>query len=449
MSDKLEELVKERTAELVKANEQLRLEIIERKLTWEALHESENKYKSILETIEEGYFEVDLSGKFIFFNNSVVKLLGYNYDELMKLNYRDYTSKETSKRMYKIFNRIFKTENPEKIMNYEVFTKDGLEKTFELSAALLKDSLNKTIGFNGVLRDVSMRKQAEEEIKKLNRELELRVKERTNELIKTSDALKESIEIIRETQKRLMLSEKMADLGNLVAGATHEINTPLGIAITTASFLNEKTEDVEGLFSENKIKRSNLEEFLKTAGESFEILLANLKRSAELIRSLKVVAVDQCSEEKRTFKVKEYIDEILLSLSPKLKKTKHSITINCPEDLEINSYPGAFFQVISNFVMNSVIHGFDKIEKGEIGIDIKQEDENVIIRYTDNGKGMDEKSLSKIFDQYFTTKRDAGGSGLGMYIVYSLVTETFEGTIECSSHEGQGIEFMITMPSIR
>jgi signal transduction histidine kinase len=189
-----------------------------------------------------------------------------------------------------------------------------------------------------------------------------------------------------------------------------------------------------------------VEKYLTTAKEASELILTNLRRASDLIRSFKQVAVDQSAEEKRKFNIKTYIDELLLSIRPKYKKTQHTISVQCPEDLEINSYPGAFAQIITNLIMNSLIHGFEDIEAGNIVIDVTTDGNQIQIIYKDDGKGMDEGTVQKVFEPFFTTKRSHGGTGLGMHLVYNLVTQTMGGIIECYSNQGRGVEFRISFP---
>jgi signal transduction histidine kinase len=171
-----------------------------------------------------------------------------------------------------------------------------------------------------------------------------------------------------------------------------------------------------------------------------------MERAAELISSFKQVAVDQSSEEKRFFNLKDYIGEVLLSLRPKYKKTGHGIEVNCSGDLEIFSYPGAYSQIVSNLVINSLIHGFEGAEKGQMIFDISRKDKMVRFVYRDTGVGMTEEQISKVFDPFYTTKRGKGGTGLGMSIVFNLVTQTLEGTIQCNSTSGKGVEFTMKLP---
>ncbi|MCP4750801.1 MAG: hybrid sensor histidine kinase/response regulator [Proteobacteria bacterium] len=251
---------------------------------------------------------------------------------------------------------------------------------------------------------------------------------------------------LKKTRSQLVESEKMAALGGLVAGVAHEINTPVGIAVTAASHLDEKSREIADTFHSGAMKRSDLEKYLRISTDSSRMILSNLKRAADIIQSFKQVAVDQSSEERRIFKLKEYIEDVLLSLRPRLKKTKHEVTITCPDDLELDSFPGAFSQIVTNLVMNSLIHGFDNKEDGEIALEVSDEGNTVQFRYDDDGKGMDKEQIEKVFDPFFTTKRSSGGSGLGMHVVYNLVTQTLKGQIECRSELDQGTTFFIRIP---
>jgi len=277
------------------------------------------------------------------------------------------------------------------------------------------------------------------ELRELNENLEHKVEERTAEL-------QESLDRLKQTQNQLVESEKMAALGGLVAGVAHEINTPVGIGVTAASHLEERTKKFSEIYKSGKLARSDFESFISVAQESSKMILSNMNRAADLIQSFKQVAVDQSSEEMRTFKVKEYVEEILMSLHPKFKSTNHEIILNCPEEFSLTSYPGALSQIITNFLMNSLKHGFEGVDSGKVTIDITKADNTVHLLYQDTGKGIPKKNLNKIFDPFFTTKRGQGGSGLGMHIVYNLITQTLGGEIKCSSIEGEGTKFELTIP---
>ncbi|MBI9100169.1 MAG: hybrid sensor histidine kinase/response regulator [Spirochaetaceae bacterium] len=272
----------------------------------------------------------------------------------------------------------------------------------------------------------------------LNTDLEKRVKERTAEL-------ESSIKVIKEAQAKLVQSEKMAALGGLVAGVAHEINTPVGVGITAASHMETATKDFEKLFVSQQMKKSDLQNFLITTKEASRILLTNLTRAAQLIQGFKQVSVDQNTGSRRVFDFKEYIDKILMSLHPKIKMTKHQIIVNCPDKLMIDTFPGAISQILTNLIMNSLTHGFSENDEGTITITTEEKPEFLEVMYHDDGTGIDEENISHVFDPFFTTKRTSGGTGLGMNIVYNLVTQKLGGQIRCESLEGEGTRFFFTV----
>jgi predicted ATPase/signal transduction histidine kinase len=277
-------------------------------------------------------------------------------------------------------------------------------------------------------------------LQQFNQNLEMLVQQRTSELSQT-------LEDLKSAQNKLVEAEKMAALGGLVAGVAHEINTPIGIGITAASLLAEKVTKFFELYSKGQIKRSELEKFLDTALQSSNMILSNLTRAADLIHSFKEVAVDQSSELKRTFNVKNYLEEILTSLSAKLRRTKHKIQIKCDENIVLDSYPGVLCQIVTNLVLNSLIHAYDGEDEGILAFDIKLEGDRLIFEYADNGQGITPENLSKIFEPFFTTKRGQGGTGLGLHIIYNLVTQKLKGTISCESQLEKGTKFTIKFPA--
>lgn len=194
------------------------------------------------------------------------------------------------------------------------------------------------------------------------------------------------------------------------------------------------------------MKRSDLQNFLNNIMQNSTMILTNLNRAGDLIASFKQVAVDQTSEAQRSFKIMEYLEETLLSLRSSLKKTNHQIEINGDENLKVNNYPGAFSQIVTNLVMNSLVHGYQDLEAGKLTFNFFQQGEKLILEYADDGAGIPPENLSKIFEPFFTTKRNQGGSGLGLHIVYNLVTQKLQGTIKCESQVGVGTKFLIKFP---
>ncbi len=303
-----------------------------------------------------------------------------------------------------------------------------------------------------VYHDITERKQAELALRRAHDELEIRVQERTQDLFAANQELQainlelsDTIEELKMTQQQLVQSEKMASLGNLVAGVAHEVSTPIGVAVTTASHLKQITDKLTHC-DPDSISQLIIDEYLEDCSEASQIILKNLERAASLIRGFKQVSVDQSSEVRRFFNVKEYLNEILMSLHPILKKTRLNISIHCDKDLQINTFPGALAQIITNLITNSLTHAYEPNDTGQITIAVVQVNERLEIRFADDGKGMDADVLHKIFDPFYTTKRASGGTGLGLFIVYNIVTMKLGGTIECSSKPGKGTGFIISFP---
>ncbi len=251
---------------------------------------------------------------------------------------------------------------------------------------------------------------------------------------------------LKVAQEKLVQAEKMVSLGQLVAGVAHEINTPVGVALTAASYLEKETRNLEGLMSSNALKKSDLTHYLTVANESSRSVQANLLRAGNLIHSFKQVAVDQTSQERRSFNLAGYIDETLTSLGPQIKKGAHRVEVDCPADLEVDSYPGALSHIMTNLVINALIHAFDEERPGTIRVSARRHADQVIMVVADDGKGIAPEHLGRIFDPFFTTRRSSGGSGLGLNVVFNSVTAGLHGSISCESTPGSGTSFIIRFP---
>ena len=204
--------------------------------------------------------------------------------------------------------------------------------------------------------------------------------------------------------------------------------------------------DLKELCQNKEINRTQLEEYLEDICQASQIIKSNLSRAAHLVSSFKQVSVDQSSEALRRFVVLQYLDEIITSLQPQLKNNQHPICIECPEDLTVTTYPGALYQIISNLVLNSLFHAFDDEKEGRISIQVERQDKDLKIIYKDNGKGMDKRVQDRIFEPFFTTRRGRGGTGLGLYVIYNVITQKLGGSIRCNSEPGKGTEFVVNFP---
>ena len=266
------------------------------------------------------------------------------------------------------------------------------------------------------------------------------------ELRKRNQELASSMDTLHQAQEQLVESERMASLGGLVAGIAHDVNTPLGVSVTAASFLQERLNNLKTDFEDKSLTSKNMASFIDEAEQTALLLLSNLERASDLIASFKQVAVDQTSETEREFVLGDYINEIIQSLKPSFKHTEHQINVSCPDNLVVTCAPGAIAQIVTNMVVNSITHGFENNVAGTITLDVKEAGENVVINYQDDGKGLSEEELSKLFDAFFTTKRGEGGSGLGTHIMYNLVTQSLHGHIEADSTLGNGLQYTIRFP---
>jgi signal transduction histidine kinase/purine-cytosine permease-like protein len=265
----------------------------------------------------------------------------------------------------------------------------------------------------------------------------------------TARELLESLHHLEMTRKELLQSEKLALLGGLVAGVAHEINNPVGISVSAASYLKDRTESIAKTMAEAKLPQEELARYLDDAAESSRLLLSNARRAAQLVQTFKQIAVDQASEERRRFDLRSYIDETLLGLRAKLKEAAVTAHVDCPKDLELDSYPGAFAQVLTNLVLNSLQHGIEGARGGEIRIVARPDgDERVLVRFADNGTGIPLSLRDRIFEPFFTTRRGSGGSGLGLYLVYNLVTRSLDGSISIENEPGGGAAFVLRLPRV-
>ncbi|QLC73942.1 HAMP domain-containing histidine kinase [Pseudomonas sp. LPB0260] len=258
--------------------------------------------------------------------------------------------------------------------------------------------------------------------------------------------IRRAYEELQRAQATLIQAEKLAALGGLVAGVAHEINTPLGITLTGASVLAEQTRRFDSQLQAGQLRKSDVEGYLRTAAESVELILANANRAAHLVHSFKQVAVDQTSEARREFNLARYLDEVVESLRPTYKRLPIEVSNSCPADIQLDGYPGALAQVVTNLLVNAVTHAYPSGAAGRVELSARTEGEWVVLRFEDDGQGIAAEHLPHIFEPFFTTKRGAGGSGLGLHVVYNIVTQRLGGQIQVASTVGSGTCFTLHMP---
>ncbi len=263
--------------------------------------------------------------------------------------------------------------------------------------------------------------------------LEATVEERTKEL-------KRAIVDLKSTQDKLIETEKMAALGKLVAGVAHEINTPVGVCVTASSTLKNRTAKLAQSITDDPEMKKNLEGISQVS----ELVLKNIQKANELIGSFKKVATDQSCVQLRDLELCSYLHEIAATLHPQYDKGGHELNIIC-SNVVIKTNPGPLAQIITNLVINSIVHGFKDKTKGSMTIEVKELESEVLILFSDNGCGIDKSLHKKVFEPFYTTNRGEG-SGLGLHIVYNIITVQFKGSIELESSKGDGVRFNIRLP---
>ena len=263
--------------------------------------------------------------------------------------------------------------------------------------------------------------------------------------------LLESIQHLEQTRRHLVESEKLASLGGLVAGVAHEINTPAGILVSSASYLQDRTETVQQLATDGVLDAARQQRYLRDADASARLMLSNAQRIAKLVQNFKQIAVDRIVEAPQAFDLRELLQSTVLTLQPKVDEAGVAVHIDAPADIRLQSYPLALAQVLTNLAMNSLQHGFDPVRPGaaiHLRATLEPGGEEVRIDYSDNGRGVEPALEGRVFDPFFTTRRMLGGSGLGLYIVHQIVTRQLGGSVTLQGHPGEGAHFMIQFPTV-
>ena len=284
------------------------------------------------------------------------------------------------------------------------------------------------------------------------RENALAKRKAESELRAAKDHAEKTLQDLREAQQNLIAAEKLAALGGLVAGVAHEVNNPIGISLTVASSFARRCDDFTKEVAAGPLRRSRLDEFLETGRDAANQLVTNLQRAGELVQSFKQVAVDRSHAERREFDLRESTDHIVASLRPVLRKSQIALTVDVPFGITMESYPGSYGQVLTNLFLNSVIHAFPDGRTGRITVEARQSraqsNDEIEIFVSDDGIGMSEEVQRHAFDPFFTTRRSEGGTGLGLHIIFNLVSQQLGGRLAFESRLGWGTRFRITVPRV-
>ena len=336
------------------------------------------------------------------------------------------------------------TGKPKSQMETLMRRADGVIRHVSVATRLLMESENPLLISTYI--DITEREESRLKIETLNAELESRVMERTAELITTNLELSQTLEALQLAKDQLVQSEKLAALGALVAGVSHELNTPIGNGLTVASTLEHRVEEFAQKI-EGGLRRSDLQSFVEEARFAAEVITRNLSRAGQLVSSFKQVAVDQTSSQRRVFSLHSLVSEIVLTLSAEWKRYTCVVVAQVPANLLLESYPGPLGQVLSNLISNALIHGFEVKDAGSITISAAPgTNDTVHLSVRDTGKGIAAEILNRIFEPFFTTRLGQGGSGLGLHIVHNIVGGVLGGQIKVVSEPGGVTEFSLVLP---
>lgn len=408
--------------------------------------------QSLMDSIPSPIFYKDSDCVYRGCNRAFEEFLGVEREQLIGKTVYEISEEKFAKVYDEADRNLLKTQEKQ---IYEASATDANGKTREIlfHKATFEDSFGRLAGIIGIMLDITNRKKIEMELIEARNSLEQQVEERTSELtaaneelLAMNEELKNTLDDLKKAQNQLIMSEKMAALGSLVAGIAHEISTPLGIGVTSVSYIEHEMVKVSRKYSEGTMLKHDFEDFLKDANAMMKTIAKSLEKADQLLSSFRMIAIDQTNNEWRVFNAAMYTRDLLCSLEPLLKSKDCKTEVVCPDILEIKGYPGVFAQIITNLVNNSVVHAFDDVQ-GTIRIVLEKNEGKNYLYFSDNGSGMTEEVQKRAFDPFFTTKRGAeGGTGLGLHLVYNLVIQKLGGTISMESKVGIGTRFEIIFP---
>lgn len=432
----LEAMIRQRTAELSALAASLTEEVKARRATEMALQDSEMRMRSVIDSAYEAFIGMDGEGRIFDWNRQAELTFGWRRDEVLDQLVGEVIVPARFRQRHSFGLRHFMATGQGRVLNNRIeisaLHRNGDEFPVELSIWNIPHADGCIFG--AFVRDITERKRAEEQLRQLNERLEMRVEERTQEL--------------RLAMDKIVESEKLASLGSVVAGVAHELSTPIGNIVMTASTLGDTIKDLAAAVTEGKLTRSQLRQSADDSKTASELIVRSALRASELIDSFKKVAVDQTSQRRRKFDLRATVGDILQTLGTIMRHARASCELRIPEGIAMDSYPGDLEQVLNNLIMNSIHHGFEGRGAGQIVIDARRFGDEVEIVYRDDGVGIPPEVQRKVFDPFYTTKLGQGGSGLGMFIVHNLMHGPLKGDIKIDSEPGKGVVFTMRLPAV-
>jgi PAS domain S-box-containing protein len=421
-------VVRDEAGEVVRYEGTLR-DITDQKRAEDAIAEGRRLLQQVIDTVPAVINVKDRNLRYVLMNRYMAGIFGVDPKDAIGRTTTDLMSRYGAQKTDENDRRVLQVKGGLGFYEEEYLDSGGNLRQWLVNKMPLLDADGEIENIVTVALDIGERKRGEQEMRK------------------AKEAAETALRNLRETQASLIEAEKLAALGRLVAGVAHEVNNPVGISLTVASALERKTANFAAEVARGNLKRSSLTEFLETSRDAASQLVANLNRAAELITSFKQVAADRNYSDKRTFDLADLTEQVVLSLRPGLRKHNLTLTVDCQPDLIMNSYPGPYGQVLTNLFLNAVAHAFPEGRSGAIDIRARASGkDNVEIIFADDGCGMSLDVRRRAFDPFFTTRRDQGGTGLGLHIVYNIVTNRLGGRLDLDSEPGGGTRIQIVLP---
>ncbi len=400
------------------------------------LADSELRMRRVIDSAYEAFIGMDEAGCVVDWNGQAEIMFGWSKQEALGQAVADLVVPARYREAHIGGLRHFSKTGIGPVLNARVeisaLHRDGQEFPVELGIWVIPHTSARTFG--AFLRDITQRKRAEEEMRQLNEGLETRVEQRTQEL--------------KQAMQQIVESEKLASLGGIVAGVAHELNTPIGNIVLTASTLGGRVTDLSKAAQDGRLSKSTLIESVAEFKYATDLIVRSANRASELIESFKQVAVDQTSHRRRVFDLHNTVADILNTLSTIMRHAKVTSELRVPAGIVMDSIPGDLEQIFTNLIMNSIHHGFEAKGSGHVVIEGSEAQGRVKIIYQDNGVGIAADLHRKVFEPFYTTKLGRGGSGLGMFIVHNLVHGSLKGEISLDSEPGNGARFTLSLPAV-
>jgi PAS domain S-box-containing protein len=422
--------VRDETGQVVRYEGTVR-DITDQKRAEDAIAEGRRLLQEVIDTVPAVINVKDKELRYILMNRYMAGIFGIEPADAIGRTTSDLMSRYGAEKTAENDKRVLAAGRELGFYEEEYIDSSGVMRQWLVNKLPLFDAKGDIENIVTVALDIGERKRGE---------LEMR---------KAKDAAEAALRNLRETQNSLIEAEKLAALGRLVAGVAHEVNNPVGISLTVASSLERKTALFTSEVARGNLKRSSLNDFLEASRDASSQLVANLNRAAELIQSFKQVAADRNYSDQRAFDLADLTEQVVMSLRPGLRKHNLTLNVECQPNLLMNSYPGPYGQVLTNLFLNSVAHAFPNGRSGTVDIKVREcGKDNVEILFSDNGIGMSLDVRRRAFDPFFTTRRDQGGTGLGLHIVYSIVTNRLGGRLDLDSQPGGGTQIQIILPRV-